>query len=191
MVPSKKLTTEEEVALWLHARQRLMLIQLKPRVSSDLVARVRAQLPPRQENETIGDLIRRASSNTQSTAEVKAFKPKPIKQFEPLAEFVRFAADTHEAEMPLPDAESALESVDGRFRLRITAIGDRIDIFIQALGFTADEFAHRTIGLANPSDENNPIAVITLDHDGDGNCQVKDTPDLRRALLRPVIVLIE
>ncbi len=190
-MPSKKLTSEEESALWQLARQRLALKQLKPTVSSELVTRFRAQLPARQEDDTLEALIRRASSNSQSTAEIKTFKPKPTKQFKPLAEFMRFAADTHEDEIPLPDAESVLESVDGRFRLRITAINDHIDIFIQALGFAADEFANSCIGLFDPSDKNRPITIMTLDQDGDGHSQVKNTLNLRRALLKPVIVLVE
>ena len=190
-MPSKKLTGEEETALWQLARRRLGLKTLRPKVSAKLVDRLRAQLPTQQKDETIGDLIRRASSKARSTANVTPFNPKPSKQFKPLAEFVRLAADTGDTEIPLPAPESALESVDGRFRLRVTTLNGRIDIFIQALGFAADEFANCCIGLADPSDENEPIAIMTLDQDGDGNCQITDTPRLRRALLKPVVVLVE
>jgi len=189
-VSDRKLTNDEEAALWRLARRQLEIEKLEPAVSSELADRLRAQLPARRENETLGDLIRRASANTRSTAEVKSFKPKSTRRYKPLAEFVRLAADTGETELPLPDPASELESADGRFRLRVMATDDGIDIYIQALGFAADEFANCRIGLAGPDDGDEPVAVVTLDQDGDGNCRIEDTPRVRRALLKPVIVLV-
>ena len=188
-MPDKKLTNEEQAALWRLARQRLELKKFTPTVSSELVDRLRTQLPAQQKDETLGDLIRRAS--TRTTAEIKPFKPKPAKRYTPLTEFLRLAADSHNPEMPLPLPENILESADGQFRLRVSLVNDRIEIFIQALGFAADQFANCCIGLADSGNENELIAEITLDQDGDGSCQIEDTPRLRRALLKPVFVLIE
>ncbi len=190
-MPDKKLTNEEQAALWQLARQRLESKKLKPTISSELVDRLHTQLPTQQKDETLGDLIRRSSTSTRPTAEIKQFKPKPSKRFKPVAEFIRLAADSHDTEMPLPHPESVLESENGQFRLRVTVINGRIEILIQALGFAADQFANRCIGLADPGDENVLIAEITLDQDGDGSCQVEDTPRLRHALLKPLIVLVE
>lgn len=188
---NNKLTNEEQAALWQLARQRLQLKKLKPAVSSELVNRLRSQLPTQQENETLGDLIRRVSSNTSSTVELKPFKAKPTKHYKPLTEFVRLAADSHDTEMPLPIPESALESADGQFRLRITEINGRINIVIQTLGFAVDQFANSCIGLVDSSDETNIIAEIKLDQDGDGSCLLEDTQQLRQALLNLLIVLVE
>ena len=69
-MPDRKLTNEEEAALWRLARRQLRMKKLEPAVSPELVDRLRAQLPARKENETLGDLIRRASTNTRATAEV-------------------------------------------------------------------------------------------------------------------------
>jgi hypothetical protein len=190
-MPDKKLTSEEQAALWQLARQGLESKNLKPAISSELANRLCTQLPVQQKDETLGNLIRRASTRTRSMAEVKQFKPKPSKRFKPVAEFMRLAADSHDTEMPLPDPESVLESADSQFRLRVTAINGRIEILIQVLGFAADQFANCCIGLADPGNENVLIAEITLDQDGDGSCQVEDTPRLRRALLKPLIVLVE
>ncbi len=187
----EKLTDQEEIVLWRRARDFLMEKKLKSTVSSRLVGRLRAQLPAKEKDETIGELIRRSSARASGSGEVVAFKPKPKRLFKPLTEFVRLAADTSDAEIPLPGPESPLESADGRFRLSITVENQSIDIFIQALGFAADEFANCRIGLANPNDDNEPIAVVTLDSDGDGRCQMDDTPGARRALLRPVILLMD
>ena len=137
----KKLTDTEEVTLWQQARQRLAVKKLKSAFSPKMVDRLRAQLPKKQENETIGDLIRRASKQTQASGEIIPFAPKQIRRYKPLAEFVRLAADTSESEIPLPDPKSALESPDGRFRLRVIAKTDGIEILVQALGFAADQFA--------------------------------------------------
>lgn len=190
-MPDKKLTSEQQAALWLLARQRLELKNLKPAISSEFADRLRTQLPVQQKDETLGNLIRRASTHTRPTAEVRPFKPKSSKRYKPVAEFMRLAADSHDTEMPLPDPENVLESADSQFRLRVTVINGRIEILIQALGFAADQFANCCIGLADPSDENMLIAEITLDQDGDGSCQVEDTSRLRRALLKPLIVLVE
>ncbi len=184
-----KLISEEQTALWRLARQRLELKQLTPTVSSDLVDRFRTQLPTQLKDETLGDLIRRSS--TQSKVEIKPFKPKATKQFKPLTEFIRLAADSHDTDMPLPYPESELESADGQFRLKVTESNSLVNIVIQALGFAADQFANRSIGLVDPNDETKLIAEIILDQDGDGSCQLDDSQNLRRTLLNPVIVLID
>ncbi len=189
---NKKLNNDEQVALWQLARQRVELKRIKPAISSELVGRLRAQLPIQKKDESLGDLIRRASSsNIQSPVEIKPFKPRSARQYKPLTEFIRLAADSDDTALSLPDPETVLESADGQFRLRVTLINNRIEILIQALGFAADQYANCCIGLTEPGDENQIVAEITLDQDGDGSCQVEDTKRLRRALLKPFIVLVE
>ena len=184
------LTPEEEKALWEQARRCLALTQTKPTVPADWVDRLQAQLPPKQQNETIGDWLRRASAESVDThADVLPFRPKPSRRLTPLTEFVRLAADSSESEPELPG--SALESSDGRFRLRVLADTHGVTIFIEALGLATDQFAHSCIGLLNPEDSREPVFTIDLDQDGDGHCRIEDTPVLRRALLNPVILLVE
>jgi hypothetical protein len=45
------------------------------------------------------------------------------------------------------------------------------------------------VGLASAGRE--PIAVVTLDEDGDGEIRLLDTTDLRLLLLRPVIGTVQ
>lgn len=186
------LTLNEEKALWEQARRCLMLRQTKPTVSADLADRLQAQLPARQQDEGIGDWVRRAStSTTNANTNVLPFRPKASRRLTPLTEFVRLAADSSGSTLSLPSG--ALESSDDRFRLRVLADSESSDvtIFIEALGLAADQFAHSCIGLLDSDNTNEPILTVDLDQDGDGQCQIGDTPILRRALLNPVIVLVE
>ena len=113
-------------------------------------------------------------------------------RFTPLTEIVRLAADSAgvSREVPLPDPGRAIESADGRFRLTIAAEAGGIRVGVQALGLASDLFANRRIGLAGPGGAE-PLAVIPLDGDGDGECRLDDRAEVRRALLRPVIGLID
>ncbi len=186
------LTPAEEEALWEQARLCLSLTQTKPAISTALVDRLHAQLPPKQQDENMGDWLRRASTGTvDTTADVLPFRPSSSssRRLTPLSEFVRLAADSSGSELSLPD--SALESSDGRFRLRVLADSSGVTVFIEALGLAADQFAHSCIGLLNPDNTDEPLLTIDLDQDGDGHCRIEDTPALRRALLNPVILLIE
>jgi hypothetical protein len=102
---------------------------------------------------------------------------------------VRLAADSGGAGIALPSRE--LETADGRFRLRVTSEGEELLIELQALGLAADEFAGRTLGLAPAAGTGEPIALIQLDADGDGQVRLPDDAALRLVLLQPVIGLVE
>jgi hypothetical protein len=122
----------------------------------------------------------------------------------PLINIIRLAADSDDT-LPLPDPERPfLESDDGRFRLGVRARGTLVEITLEALGFAAEEFAHCRLGLAPTGAWYAPeqtgavtlpradvVAVIDLNEDGDGQCLIEDSVSLRRALLSPVIGLIE
>ena len=187
----KNLSKEEEASLWEQAGQRLSAVVSKPPPTPKLVDRLLAQLPVKRDGETIADLIRRSSAESQSGSKIRSLSPKPTKRFKALTEFVRLAADTSGPEIPLPDPACDLESPDGRFRLNISADNGKIHITVQALGFSADQFANRCIGIAGLPEEDDAIAIFELDQDGDGSCSIEDTNRVRQALLRPVVGLID
>jgi hypothetical protein len=66
-----------------------------------------------------------------------------------------------------------------------------VSIAVQALGLATDEFANRTLGIAGAGADAEPVALLQLDEDGDGSVRLPDSPELRRALLKPVIGLVE
>ena len=102
---------------------------------------------------------------------------------------MRLAADSAGERLELPSRE--LESEGGRFRLEVRSEPGGVVLELQALGHAADDFVGRLVGLAHPDDERRPIAVLALDEDADGRARLPDTDALRRALLRPVVGLIE
>jgi len=59
-----------------------------------------------------------------------------------------------------------------------------------ATGRTNREISQE-LGLAPATGGAEPIALLALDEDGDGRVRLPDDPALRRALLKPVIGLIE
>ena len=71
----------------------------------------------------------------------------------------------------------------------VTRESDELVINITALGNASDDYAGHKVGLASVGRE--PIAVVTLDEDGDGSIRLADTTDLRLVLLRPVIGTIQ
>lgn len=186
--------------LWLEARRRLALADVAPPVSRERVDRLLAALPPRRPDEDLRGWLRRGAGaaggerRPSPSAEVVAFPGAGRVRFTPITEIVRLAADSAGAggKIPLPDPGRAIESADGRFRLTIAAdeAGGGIRVAVQALGLASDMYANRRIGLAGAGDTG-PLAVIELDEDGDGVCRLDDRPDVRRALLRPVIGSIE
>jgi hypothetical protein len=187
------LAPEEARALWREARRRLALVDLDPPVTRDRIDRLLAALPPRQPGEDLGGWLRRAGGAEQRpSAEILTFPGAGRVRFTPLTEIVRLAADSAgvSGEVPLPDPGRAIESADGRFRLTIAAEAGGIRVGVQALGLAGDLFANRRIGLAGAGGAS-PLAAIALDGDGDGECRLDDRPDVRRALLRPVIGLID
>jgi hypothetical protein len=192
-----KLSDSEAEELWRLAEQRLRLIDREPPVALSQVDALLQTLGPRRREESLGDWLQRSrapqvEATPRPSAEIIPFSPKfsPKRQrFTPVAEIVRLAADSGGGEIALPSRE--LETADGRFRLKVTSEGDQVVIEIQTLGFAADEFAGKTIGLAPAAGGAEPVALLALDDDGDGRVRLPDDPALRRALLKPVIGLVE
>jgi hypothetical protein len=193
----RKLSDAEALHLWRRAEQRLRVLETDPPIALDQVDALLRVLGPRRQSESLGDWLLRArtpvaASTDRPSAEIIPFSPKfsaKRQRFTPVAEIVRLAADSAGSEVALPSRE--LETADGRFRLKVTSAGDQVLVEIQALGLAADEFAGRTIGLAPADGAPDPVAVIELDEDGDGRVRLPDSPELRVALLKPVIGVIE
>jgi hypothetical protein len=193
----RKLSDAEALALWRRAEQRLRLLDAEPPVKIDQVDALLRVVGPRRPGEALGDWLMRSqapqtTASERPSAEIIPFSaPFSAKRqrFTPVAEIVRLAADSAGSEVALPSRE--LETADGRFRLKVTSAGDQVLIEIQALGLAADEFAGRTIGLAPADGAPDPVAVLELDADGDGRVRLSDGPELRIALLKPVIGVIE
>jgi hypothetical protein len=189
------LSNKEETVLWNETARRLLMLKSSATIPTEWVDRLHRQLPPKQVNETFAELIRRASVESQakySNKTVTSIGEPRDKTFLPLSEFVRLAADSSsEHEVSLPDPNYDLESEDGRFRLKIKMIKQRIQINIQALGFASDEFSGCTVAIANPANKVMPVAIIQLDLEGDGSCVVEDSDDIRVALLKPTLLLVK
>lgn len=188
-----KLTDAEAYALWREAERRLRLIDTEPPLSMKRVDALLDVLGPRQQGESLEAWLVRGhgagASETRPSAEIIPFSPRR-QRFVPVAEIVRLAADTSGPDVPLPARE--LETDDGRFRLRVRQEGDQVVVELQALGLASDAYAGRTVGIAGPDgDGTRPVAVLELDEDGDGSVRLPDSVTLRRALLRPVVGLIE
>ncbi|MFO1434709.1 MAG: hypothetical protein U1F76_32285 [Candidatus Competibacteraceae bacterium] len=180
------LSRDEQLALWKLVLQRLELMSVPAPLSREAAREILASWLPRWGHETLGERIRWAEAV----------------RFEPLTEIVRLAADSG-PELPLPDPGRPLETVDGCFRLTVTAEADQLLLQVEALGFAMDEFANQRIGIARRGEwytsEATPVtlpaealvAIIALNADGEGQCRIVDRPEVRAALLRPVIGLIK
>jgi hypothetical protein len=192
-----KLSDAEAFELWRRAEQRLRLVDTEPRVAPAKVDALLQILGPRRQGEALGDWLERgrtrpAGASERPSAEIIPFSPRfnPKRQrFTAVAEIVRLAADSGGLGIALPSRE--LETADGRFRLKVTSEGEELVIALQALGLAADEFAGRTLGLAPAGGTGEPIALIELDADGDGQVRLPDDAALRLVLLQPVIGVVE
>ena len=193
----QKLSDAEALHLWRRAELRLRALETEPPIALDQVDALLQVLGRRRHGESLGDWLRRsrapqAAPVDRPSAEIIPFSPKfsaKRQRFTPIAEIVRLAADSAGSKIALPSRE--LETADGRFRLKVTSAGDQVLIEIQALGLAADEFAGRTLGLAAAAGAPDPVAVLELDADGDGRVRLPDGPELRVALLKPVIGVVE
>jgi hypothetical protein len=186
-----KLSQAEALALWREAERRLRLVDREPPLTMAKVDGLRQLLGERRADESLADWLLRARNEAREarpSAQIIPFSPRR-QRFVPVAEITRLAADSADGEIGLPVRE--LETEDGRFRLAITIEGDQLLIKLQALGHAADEFAGRAIGLASAEAGAEPVAVLQLDGDGDGQARLPDSPELRRALLRPMLGLVE
>jgi hypothetical protein len=187
----RKLSDAEAGALWREAERRLRLVDTEPPLAMSKVDGLLDLLGRRRADESLTAWLARGRTPVAETdrpsAEIIQFNPRR-QRFVPVAEVVRLAADTADVALPLPSGE--LETTDGRFRLEVAAEDGHVVIGVHALGLAADEFAERTMGLAGEGAAV-PVAVLSLDADGDGEVRLPDSEDLRRALLRPALGLIE
>lgn len=191
----RKLSETEAEELWLMAERRLSLVDRDPPALRQADALLE-MLGRRRSDESLTDWLQRSQApqaeETRPSAEIIPFSPRfnPKRQrFTAVAEIVRLAADSGGNEIALPSRE--LETADGRFRLKVTSEADQVVIEIQALGLAADDFAGKTIGIAPATGGAEPVAILALDEDGDGRVRLPDDPELRLALLKPVIGLVE
>jgi hypothetical protein len=193
----RKLSDAQALELWRRAEQRLRLVDTEPPVTLAQVDALLKILGPRRQGEALDDWLERSHTRSAApaerpSAEIIPFSPRfnPKRQrFTAVAEIVRLAADSGGLGIALPSRE--LETADGRFRLKVTSEGEELVIALQALGLAADEFAGRTLGLAPAGGTGEPIALIQLDADGDGQVRLPDDAALRLVLLQPVIGLVE
>lgn len=193
----KKLADSQRIAFWREAGRRLSLVDRDAPVTLGRVDRLLDALPEHYPQEMLGNWLRRViaasgASADSSAANIIPLRAKPQWRFTPLANIKRLAADSNGSGVaPLPDPGRTLETEDGRFRLTVTAEDGHVHLLIETLGFAADLFAGRRLGITGPCGEDELIAIIELDDDGDGWVSVKDQAAVRRALLHPVIGLLE
>ncbi len=186
------LSDHEVKILWQKAQERLELVDTERPISFSEVDNLLKAVGRRPANQTVIDWIKSAADKSSSkvvdfvSAVVVPFDSLKH-QFTPVVEFVRLAADDAGREVPLPG--KPLEDEQGRFRLEVAKENDELVIKITALGNASDDYAGMRAGLATPGRQ--PIAIVNLDEDGDGEIRLADTTDLRLLLLRPVIGLVQ
>lgn len=178
---------DEARILWREAARRLRAVDVEPPLTAARIDALGERLGPRRPGQDLASWLK-GEAGAESAGNVVAFDPGRHR-LRPVATFTRLAADTAGSALALPEGE--LETEDGQFRLRAAADDGTIVLELQALGFTADDFANRTVALVALDDEDVAVAVLELDEDGDGSAGFPDTTALRRALLRPVIALVE
>jgi hypothetical protein len=183
----RKLSADEARILWREAARRLRAVDVEPPLTAARIDALGERLGPRRSGQDLRSWLR-GDGAAETAGNVIGFV-QGRQRLRPVATFARLAADTAGSTLELPDRE--LETQDGQFRLRTGAADGAIVLELQALGFTADDFAGRTVALVDLDDENAAVAVLELDQDGDGSARFPDTTALRRALLRPVIALVE
>ncbi len=160
----------ESLSVWLHR-------------CKEKIDRLSDVLSPWQKGESLYAWLQRTR-----TGELIPFPAKLIT----LGQIVRLAADSAEQQFPLPDPNTPLESNDGSFRLTINpAPQNKIRIVLQVLGADAPEFGGQRLGIVSAGDTRILVADIRLDEYGDGEAYIENIPEIRQALLAPVIVLIQ
>lgn len=188
---TSKLSDRDVKALWQRAKERLDLVDTERPVSMAEVDSLLDTIGQRPANQSIADWIASAAARSSSVTDLVSAVIVPFDrlrhQFTPVVEFVRLAADDAGQEIPLPGR--ALEDEQGRFRLEVAKENDDLVIKITALGHASDDYAGKLVGLATAGRD--PVAVVTLDEDGDGEIRLIDTTDLRLLLLRPVIGTVQ
>ncbi len=188
---SSKLSDHEVKTLWERAQERLELVDTERPVSLDEVDSLLSVIGQRPANQSVTDWLKGAAAKAATTTSAVSAVIVPFdslrEQFTPVVEFIRLAADDAGREIPLPG--KALEDDQGRFRLEVIKEKDELVIKLTALGNASDDYAGLKVGLASAGRE--PVAVVTLDEDGDGEIRLADTTDLRLVLLRPVIGTVQ
>ncbi|MGI9435401.1 MAG: hypothetical protein ACR2Q4_11325 [Geminicoccaceae bacterium] len=186
-----KLNDRDLDRLWHKAHQRLELVDAEPPVSMAEIDQLLTRLGRRAANQSIEDWLKTAAVQSRSIADPVAAVVVPFDsirhRFTPVVEFIRLAADDGGSAIPLPTG--ALEDDLGKFRLQVSKAGDDLVVKVTALGHASDDYANCKVGLAAPGSE--PVAVLDLDDDGDGEVILPDNDELRRLLLNPVIGLVE
>lgn len=185
------LSDDDVRVLWQRALEHLELVETERPVSLDDVDSLLTAVGQRPANQTVADWIRSVTAKPAQTDGVVSAVIVPFDtlkhRFTPVVEFVRLAADDAGREIPLP--AKALEDEQGKFRLEVTKESNELVIKITALGNASDDYSGLKVGLASTGRE--PVAIVTLDEDGDGEIRLVDTTDLRLLLLRPVIGTIQ
>lgn len=189
---SDKKVTNTEREFWLTVKQRMTMSEYDIQITRKRVKQLQAQLPGRKANESVGDWIRRTGQlcNTDKVISDTENEYAKAKNLRCLAHVERLAADPGDSCYPLPDPGWIYESEDGRWRLKILSGQDTIELFFQALSYAVDDFAGHNIVFWDETDDK-PFAYITLDEDGDGNCQLQNTLVIRKALCQPYILIEE
>jgi len=185
------LSNHEVRILWQRAQERLELVDTERPVSFSEVDNLLKSVGRRPANQTVVDWIKSAAAKSSKVIDLVSAVVVPFDslkhRFTPVVEFVRLAADDVGREVPLPG--KALEDEQGRFRLQVVKEKNELVIKITALGNASDDYAGMRVGLATSGRE--PIAIVNLDEDGDGEIRLADTTDLRLLLLRPVIGIVQ
>jgi len=172
--------------LWLAAWHHLHAADRRVQVSTAAVEQLLEVLPERGDSETVAAWLLRA--RPVSSARVIAF-PGKVRRFQPVTEFYRMAADSGSERYPLP--ETTLESADGRLWLSVSKQGEELEFTVQAVGMAIDELAGKCIGLAADTTPDALVAAVLLDEQGEGCSVVADTETVRKALLHPVVGIID
>ncbi len=174
------LSTEQR---WQAAYRRLLLVDTEKPVTETQVDDFLQNLPKRLECEDYGQWLKRG----RRLAKVIAF---PKIRFQSVTDVQRLAADTRILEDALP--KKPLLSRNKLFRLTVDEIGtDKIKLLVEALGRASNKYAHRLIGIAGEHGKDDLICIMRLDADGEASEELENTASVRRALLHPVIGLIE
>jgi len=161
----------------------LHTIRLAPLPTETDVDMALAGLPPRRENEALGNWLKRALSPDNKGLPFSQFR------FSKIGEVYLQAAASGD-EFPLP--EQPLETADQSFRLTLSEHEGYLSVKIEALGLAIDEFRGQYIGIAANNHADTVIAITQLDQDGESTIVLKDTQYLRKILcVHPVLGLIE
>ena len=183
----------EQAQLWHQASLALQRVDVDAPVPVAAADVLLTRIGRRADDEPLDQWLRRltrrpAAAAPAHQAEIISFDARR-QRFRPVADFVRLAADSSGPEIGLP--AHALDTEDGRFRLQISEDEGMLTIKIQALGHASDGFAGQIVGLSSGASATDPLLLVLLDEDGDGETRRADDPALRRALLRPVLGVVE